>query len=104
MFELLDADGSGNISGDEFENFGFLFNFEASAVNQIFREFDVSGDQVTRLMCIYDSYTRSCIVCLQELDYQEFRMFAMACIDRQNEMKEKRLQQSGLKILSCQLL
>ena len=46
VFELLDADGSGNISGDEFENFGFLFNFEASAVNQIFREFDVSGDQV----------------------------------------------------------
>lgn len=48
MFELLDADGSNNISGDEFENFGFLFNFEASAVSQIFKEFDVSGDQVGR--------------------------------------------------------
>ena len=47
VFELLDADGSNNISGDEFENFGFLFNFEASAVSQIFREFDVSGDQVS---------------------------------------------------------
>lgn len=46
VFELLDTDGSNNISGDEFENFGFLFNFESSAVNQIFREFDVSGDQV----------------------------------------------------------
>ena len=51
VFELLDADGSNNISGDEFENFGFLFNFEASAVSQIFREFDVSGDQVSEIEC-----------------------------------------------------
>ena len=46
VFELLDADGSNNISADEFESFGFLFNFERRAVRQIFREFDVSGDQV----------------------------------------------------------
>ena len=39
----------------------------------------------------------------QELDYQEFRMFAMACIDRQNEMKERREQQS-LSLQSCQIL
>ena len=47
VFELLDEDGSSNISADEFENFGFLFNFDGNAVRQIFREFDVSGDQVT---------------------------------------------------------
>ena len=47
MFELLDEDGSSNISADEFENFGFLFNFDGGAVRQIFREFDVSGDQVS---------------------------------------------------------
>ena len=56
MFELLDEDGSSNISADEFENFGFLFNFDGGAVRQIFREFDVSGDQVSmtrqcRAMC-----------------------------------------------------
>ena len=54
MFELLDEDGSSNISADEFENFGFLFNFDGGAVRQIFREFDVSGDQV--------STTRQCRV------------------------------------------
>ncbi|KAF6038186.1 hypothetical protein EB796_003505 [Bugula neritina] len=26
---------------------------------------------------------------LQELDYKEFRMFAMACIDRQNEIDKQ---------------
>ena len=40
---------------------------------------------------------------LQELDYQEFRMFAMACIDRQNEMKEKR-ERLGLGLWGCQIL
>ena len=31
---------------------------------------------------------------LQELDYQEFKMFAMACIDRQNEIEQKKRQGS----------
>lgn len=39
---------------------------------------------------------------VQELDYQEFRMFAMACIDRQNEMNEKGHQLLSLR--SCQIL
>ena len=49
VFELLDADGSNNISAEEFKSFGFLFNFERRAVWQIFREFDVSGDQVNMI-------------------------------------------------------
>lgn len=47
VFELLDEDGSNDISAEEFESFGFLFNFQGSAVRQIFKEFDVSGDQVS---------------------------------------------------------
>ena len=47
VFELLDEDGSNDISAEEFESFGFLFNFQGRAVRQIFREFDVSGDQVS---------------------------------------------------------
>ena len=31
------------------------------------------------------------VVFLQELDYQEFKMFAMACIDRQTEIEQKRM-------------
>ena len=49
VFELLDEDGSNDISAEEFESFGFLFNFQGSAVRQIFREFDVSGDQVSAI-------------------------------------------------------
>ena len=65
----MDEDGSNSVSADEFEQFGFLFNFQGRAVRHIFKEFDVSGDQ--------------------ELDYQEFKMFAMACIDKQSELEEK---------------
>jgi hypothetical protein len=31
---------------------------------------------------------------LQELDYKEFKMFAMACIDRQMEIEERKKRQS----------
>lgn len=69
-FELLDTDGSKSISPREFETFGFLFNFGSFSIRQIFKEFDVSGDK--------------------ELDYNEFRMFTFACIDRQRQIdKEK---------------
>ena len=33
-------------------------------------------------------------ILLQELDYKEFKMFAMACIDRQMEIEEKKQKQS----------
>lgn len=49
VFELLDEDGSTNISADEFEGFSFLFNFEAGLVRQVFDEFDVSGNQVGKV-------------------------------------------------------
>ena len=42
------------------------------SIQDIFHDFDVSGDE--------------------ELDYKEFKMFAMACIDKQREMEEKRRQ------------
>ncbi|KAJ8025936.1 EF-hand calcium-binding domain-containing protein 9 [Holothuria leucospilota] len=70
VFELLDEDGSQSISAGEFSAFGFLFNFHGDAVNQIFKDFDISGDQ--------------------ELDYKEFKMFAMACIDRQNDIDRRK--------------
>ncbi|XP_072177442.1 EF-hand calcium-binding domain-containing protein 9-like [Diadema setosum] len=73
VFELLDEDGSQSISAQEFSAFGFLFNFYGDAVKQIFNDFDISGDQ--------------------ELDYKEFKMFAMACIDRQNEIDRKKREQ-----------
>lgn len=66
VFDLLDEDKSGEISAEEFENFGFLFSLQGDAIREIFAEFDVSGDQ--------------------NLDYTEFKMFAMECIDRQTKM------------------
>ncbi|XP_044182048.1 EF-hand calcium-binding domain-containing protein 9-like [Acropora millepora] len=73
VFDLLDEDNSGNISAYEFETFGFLFNLQGEAINirTIFREFDVSGDQ-------------------ELSDYSEFKMFAMACIDRQSEIESSK--------------
>ena len=60
VFELMDADGGGTISADEFARYGFLFSLEEQSVQDIFFEFDVSGDE--------------------NLDYKEFKMFAMACM------------------------
>ena len=34
------------------------------------------------------------LLLLQELDYKEFKMFAMACIDRQMEIEERKKRQS----------
>ncbi|RMX51813.1 hypothetical protein pdam_00021959 [Pocillopora damicornis] len=81
VFDLLDEDNSGNISAYEFETFGFLFNLQGEAIQTIFREFDVSGDQ--------------------ELDYSEFKMFAMACIDRQSEIESSKDKKSNILIESA---
>ncbi|OXA50237.1 EF-hand calcium-binding domain-containing protein 9 [Folsomia candida] len=61
IFQLIDSDGSGEVSADEFGHMGILFNFDMSAIHRIFEEFDVSGDK--------------------SLDFTEFRLFTMACID-----------------------
>merc|ERR1711893_156644 len=71
VFELMDADGGGTISADEFARYGFLFSLEEQSVQDIFFEFDVSGDE--------------------NLDYKEFKMFAMACIDKQKDLEQRRI-------------
>ena len=71
---MMDEDGGGSISADEFGQYGFLFNLKEHSVRDIFFEFDVSGDEA--------------------LDYKEFKFFALACIDKQKEMdrlKEEKL-------------
>ena len=65
-FELLDEDGSNAVSMDEFETFGFIFNISKRASRKIFRDFDVDDSK--------------------ELDYEEFRMFTLACLDKQKEI------------------
>ena len=34
VFDLLDEDGSNDISAEEFGHFGFLFNFQGQAINE----------------------------------------------------------------------
>ena len=65
-FELLDEDGSKAVSIEEFQTLGALFNISHSAAKRIFREFDVDGSK--------------------ELDYDEFRMFSLAAIDKQRQL------------------
>ena len=70
VFEMMDEDGGGTISAEEFGQYGFLFNLKEHSVRDIFLEFDVSGDEA--------------------LDYKEFKFFAMACIDKQREIDQIR--------------
>ena len=70
VFELLDEDSSGTISVDEFQRLGFLFNLDNRDIRLIFNEFDISGDDA--------------------LDYSEFRVFTLACINNQKSSKKKR--------------
>ncbi len=70
VFDLLDEDGSGTITVEEFQRLGFLFNLHNREIRLIFKDFDISGDDA--------------------LDYSEFRMFTLACINKQKSMKKKR--------------
>ena len=100
----MDEDGGGTISAEEFKryavlqvyifsslysSYGFLFNLNDQSIGELFQEFDVSGDD--------------------ELDYKEFRMFAMACIgnlnmfislliiclDKQRELEQQQEEKDG---------
>lgn len=71
VFELLDEDSSGSVTLDEFQRLGFLFNLQNREIRFIFKDFDISGDDA--------------------LDYGEFRMFTLACINKQKSKKKKRL-------------
>lgn len=85
VFEMLDEDSSGTISVDEFECLGFLLNLDNRDIRRIFQDFDISGDDA--------------------LDYGEFRMFTLACINNQNSLKKNRLRlllQRRLKFLAQQ--
>eukprot|EP00455_Lapot_gusevi_P034736 TRINITY_DN3840_c0_g1_i6.p1 TRINITY_DN3840_c0_g1~~TRINITY_DN3840_c0_g1_i6.p1 ORF type:complete len:189 (+),score=29.72 TRINITY_DN3840_c0_g1_i6:193-759(+) len=79
-FELLDEDGSQAISIEEFDTFGYLFNISKRASKKIFKEFDVDHSE--------------------ELDYEEFRMFTLACIDKQQQMDLMEKQRQ----LNCSLI
>ena len=82
-FELLDGDGSNAISLEEFSGFGFIFNISKQAASEIFRDFDVDGSK--------------------ELDYEEFQMFTLACLDKQAEIEAKKEWQQRVKD-SCPIL
>ena len=45
MFDLMDEDGGGTISADEFKKYGFLFNLTDQSVTNFFHDFDVTGDE-----------------------------------------------------------
>eukprot|EP00899_Mesostigma_viride_P002333 jgi/Mesvir1/120/Mv07788-RA.1 len=64
-FALLDEDGGGTITLQEFERFGFVFNISMDSARKIFKQFDIDGSQ--------------------ELDYEEFRMFTLACLEAQQQ-------------------
>ncbi|XP_075455228.1 EF-hand calcium-binding domain-containing protein 9 [Ascaphus truei] len=75
VFELLDLDGRHTINPTEFQNSGFLFNLKGHALQQIFMDFDASGDE--------------------KLSYKEFQMFAICCIEKQKEAQRMETRKDG---------
>ncbi|XP_074866039.1 EF-hand calcium-binding domain-containing protein 9 [Carettochelys insculpta] len=71
VFELLDMDGGHTVSPREFQATRFLFNIKKQELEKIFKDFDVSGDE--------------------QLNYKEFKMFTIFCIDRQQKKKRERM-------------
>ncbi|TFK11050.1 serine hydroxymethyltransferase, cytosolic [Platysternon megacephalum] len=70
VFELLDMDGGHTVGPREFQATRFLFNIKKQELEKIFKDFDVSGDE--------------------QLNYKEFKMFTIFCIDRQQKKEEKK--------------
>ncbi|CAM9470286.1 unnamed protein product [Bubo scandiacus] len=67
-FQLLDIDRDNVIDFNEFEATRFLFNIQKEELKKIFKDFDISGDE--------------------QLNYREFKLFAVFCIDKQQQKEE----------------
>ncbi len=75
-FAILDEDGSKDVSKQEFETLGFLFNFTPAAIRRIYLEFDISGKA--------------------ELSYDDFELFVLAAIELQASLDKKEAEQQQL--------
>ncbi|XP_055498980.1 EF-hand calcium-binding domain-containing protein 9-like [Leucoraja erinacea] len=70
IFDLFDMDGGHTISPAEFYSAGFLFNIKGRAFLQMFQDYSgTSGENLT---------------------YNEFKLFIMACVDKQEKINEGR--------------
>ncbi|KAM6122942.1 EF-hand calcium-binding domain-containing protein 9 [Phoenicopterus ruber ruber] len=67
-FRLLDVDRDNMIDFNEFEATRFLFNIQKEELKKIFKDFDMSRDE--------------------QLNYREFKMFSVFCIDKQQQKEE----------------
>ncbi|XP_077183172.1 EF-hand calcium-binding domain-containing protein 9 isoform X2 [Paroedura picta] len=76
VFELLDIDGGHTVALAEFKATRFLFNIKEEDLSRIFKDFDITGDE--------------------QLNYKEFRMFTIFCIDRQQRKQKEKLKQQEL--------
>ena len=85
-FEILDADGnsrfdegSGEVSMNEFQTLGFLFNFSSAAIKRIYEEFHIAGRK--------------------ELDQSDFQLFVLAAVELQDKLdKSLNLEQESISI------
>ena len=59
VFDLLDEDGSGTITIEEFQRLGFLFNLHHREIRSIFKDFDISGDDALDSMFLLNNVNRS---------------------------------------------
>ncbi|XP_072369070.1 EF-hand calcium-binding domain-containing protein 9-like [Scyliorhinus torazame] len=79
IFDLIDMDGGHTITPTEFYAAGFLFNIKGRAYLQMFKDYSGCGGE--------------------NLTYNEFKLFIMACLDKQekyNEDKKKKKQKQPI--------
>ncbi len=71
--------GSGEVSMDEFQTLGFLFNFSSAAIKRIYEEFHIAGRK--------------------ELDQSDFQLFVLAAVELQDKLdKSLNLEQETIPI------
>ena len=101
-FGLLDVDGSGSITLEEFKKFGFIFNISSKARPALPRTHTAAphcGSHchpaarlcltlpfLWRRQACRDAFKEFDVDQSKELDFEEFKMFCLVCLDKQQEI------------------
>ncbi|XP_009470510.1 PREDICTED: EF-hand calcium-binding domain-containing protein 9 [Nipponia nippon] len=89
-FQLLDVDGDDMIDFNEFEATRFLFNIQKEELKKIFKDFLIFLEMSPFSELLAGGYLARDLSPLQnsQLNCREFKMFAVFCIDKQQQKEE----------------
>lgn len=97
---MIDIDGSGSITIDEFKEFGFIFNISAKvrSSRKPTQPFVAAECLVCSWQASHHAFKEFDVDNSKELDYEEFRMFCLVCLDKQNDIEQKRTIRSPIAV------